>query len=173
MLLLLCSLLALLLLVGLESELTWMLLLLCSLLALILFVGLESKFTVHRFIAGSRPPLRTTAPWQSVMVTQCRLNLALQPASQSLGTDRRGAFMVGNKCAVRASGGKSGSSNVPVWVDFMVDLSGRPTKIPKGFLVKLETGVPIGRKWSVQPVSNMALIVAAAYAASWTRLENL
>ena len=97
---------------------------------------------VHRFVAVSRPPVRTTAPLLSVTVTQCCLNSALQPASQSLGTDRRGAFIVGNKCAVRASSGKSGSSKVPVWVDFIVDLSGRPTKIPKGFLVKLETGVP-------------------------------
>ena len=150
-----------------------MILLLCSLLALILLVGLESKLTVHRLVARSRPPLRTTAPLLSVTVTQCRLNSALQPASQSFGIDSKGAFILGKRWAERASCGRSGNCKSPVCVDLMVDLSGRPTKIPKGFLVKLETGVPIGRKWSVQPVSNMALIVAAAYAASWTRLENL
>ena len=54
-----------------------------------LLVGYDSRLTVQRLVAGSRFPLSTTISLLSVTVTQCRLNSALQPESQSFGIERR------------------------------------------------------------------------------------
>ncbi len=114
---------------------------------------------IHSPVVRHLVPVRMVLSLEVWMVTLCLSNVALQPASHSLGMDRSDVFFsAGKMWASLAFGGRSGMSNCAVCVDWIVLLSGRYTVI--GFLAcctSRSDGVPTARKWPVAAVSAAAV----------------
>ena len=105
---------------------------------------------------AEREPLRIAVPWRE-MVTSVAVKRAVQPLSQSWPIEMSEVEpRAGNMWPVRAARGSvEGRLRATMWVDCMVEASGRVTTRGVGVRRMLEKCAWVEKKWLVQPVSAM------------------
>ena len=92
-------------------------------------------------VVAARVPARIVWPFRS-MVTVVAVKVAVQPWSQSRPMEsKEPEARAGKMWAMRAVGGRFGRSSMAVWVDSMVEPSGRRTEMLGLASVRLVRGV--------------------------------